>query len=533
MAKSSIHIKKAHIGFILHSVRANKSNSVVFIDEENEYFYTKEKALKLFRDELKKREIAYTKKTGKKLPKNTATLLSAVVNLEQKHTLKDLEPIINYLEKQLDVKVVSAAIHRDEGKLIDKITKAEYYSGEDFILNEDGRLYWIDENHNLTEPVNMDEFEIKKNYHAHIEFTGLDSNGVAVKRNKLHKYFLSNLQTFVADTLKMERGFNYYQTNTKAPKRKDVREFKKEGVAKRKGATAVLARVKDLKEINKQLRAELKQLGGKREDYAILEAFVKDLKEEIKQRNLTIQELNNRIEQYKKDVFSNFTYKNTNKPVKYKYLAEFYKNELNKASQDKKKLLDRVKVLQEKKNALKRSNEKLELLEEKNKQLEEELKRYRAYSFAFNKINIFQVKVTVTRQKIDKNPFEYAEDAKYIEIIANMAKVDVVDFEIQKNEKGSIEAVRVETKTGTIFDTGDEITLKTASIGDDYLLALKQNAKLMVQIAISKGWDLKSVKIEGSKAFKKAIEDAIKTWLGPDDYDYDNDISWNRGGLGF
>ena len=109
MAKSSIHIKKAHIGFILHSVRANKSNSVVFIDEENEYFYTKEKALKLFRDELKKREIAYTKKTGKKLPKNTATLLSAVVNLEQKHTLKDLEPIINYLEKQLDVKVVSAA----------------------------------------------------------------------------------------------------------------------------------------------------------------------------------------------------------------------------------------------------------------------------------------------------------------------------------------------------------------------------------------------------------------------------------------
>jgi hypothetical protein len=386
----------------------------------------------------------------------------------------------------------------------------------------------VDENHNFTEPVDLDKFEIKKNYHAHLEFTGLDSNGVAVKRNKLHKYFLSNLQTFVADTLKMERGFNYYQTNTKAPKRKDVKEFKKEGVAKRKGATAVLAKIKDLKEINKELRAELKQLGGKREDYAILEAFVKDLKEEIKQRNLTIEELNAKIEQYKKDVFSNFTYKNTNKPVKYKDLAEFYKNELNKASQDKKKLLDRVKVLEEKKNALKRRNEELELLKE-------ELERYRAYSFAFNKINIFQVKVTVTRQKIDKNPFEYAEDAKYIEIIANMAKVDVVDFEIQKNEKGSIEAVRVETKTGTIFDTGDEITLKTASIGDDYLLALKQNAKLMVQIAISKGWDLKSVKIEGSKAFKEAIEDAIKTWLGPDDYDndFDNDISWHRGGLGF
>ena len=36
--------------------------------------------------------------------------------------------------------------------------------------------------------------------------------------------------------------------------------------------------------------------------------------------------------------------------------------------------------------------------------------------------------------------------------------------------------------------------------------------------------------------FKEAIENAIKTWLGPDDdydNDFDNDISWHRGGLGF
>jgi len=530
MAKSSIHIKRGNIGFILHSVRANKSNSVVFVDEPNEYLYAKEKALKLFRDELKKREIAYTKRTGKKLPKNTATLLSAVVNLEQKHTLKDLEPIINYLEKQLDVKVVSAAIHRDEGKLVNKETGMEYYSGEDFILNEDGRLYWVDKNHNITEPVDLDKFEIKKNYHAHLEFTGLDSNGVAVKRNKLNKYFLSNLQTFVADILKMERGFNYYQTNTKAPKRKDVREFKKEGVAKRKGATAVLAKIKDLKEINKELRAELKQLGAKREDYAILEALVKSLREQIKDKNLTIEELNEEIEQYRKEVFSNFVYKNTDKRIKYKDLAEFYKNELNKASQDKKKLLDSIKVLQEKKDALKRRNEELELLEEKNKQLEEELKRYRAYSFAFNKINIFQVKVTA-KQKNDKNPLEYAEDVRYIEAISKMTKVDITDFEIKKDEKGSIEAVRIETKNGTILDTGNEITLKAVSVGDDYLLALKQNAELMVQMAILKGWDLKSVKIEGSESFKKAIKKTIEFYY-PDDSGFDNDISWNRG-LGF
>ena len=409
--------------------------------------------------------------------------------------VKIFEELQKEFEKKFDTKILYYSFHNHEGH-----------------LNENG--------------------DFINNLHIHFFFRNVDNKGESVRR-KIKKSDLSELQTLIHQIGKkyiptLERAKNYYAEGKKAPKHKSHREFRTEKQKEQ------LARVKDLKPLNKKLRELLKANGAKRADYADLEAFIKDLKEQIKNKELTITQLNDKIEQYKKDVFSNFVYKNTDKRIKYKDLAEFYKNELNKASQDKKKLLDRVKVLEEKKDALKLRNEELELLEEKNKQLEEELKRYRAYSFAFNKINIFQVKVTVTRQKIDKNPFEYAEDAKYIEIIANMAKVDVVDFEIQKNEKGSIEAVRVETKTGTILDTGNEITLKTASIGDDYLLFLKENAKLMVQIAISKGWDLKSVKIEGSKAFKKAIKDAIKTWLGPDDYDndYDNDISWRRG-LGF
>ena len=414
MAKSSIHIKRGNIGFILHSVRANKSNSVVFTDEKNEYLYTKEKALKLFRDELKKRTEIYTKRTGKKLPKNTATLLSAVVNLKKEHTLKDLQKIIEYLEKQLNVKVVSAAIHRDEGKLVNKETGIEYYSGEDFILNEDGRLYWIDENHNITEPVDLDKFEIKKNYHAHLEFTGLDNNGVAVKRNKLNKYFLSSLQTFVADTLKMKRGFNYYQTNTKAPKRKDVKEFKKEGVAKRKGTTAVLAKIKDLKEINKQLRAELKKLGAERKDYAYLEAIVKNLKEQIKNKNLTIEELNAKIEQYKKDVFSYLKYKDTNKPVKYKDLAEYYKQKLMYYENKVHKLEEKNKELKEEVEDLKEENEKLKEEQEKIKMFfkslnldldidtNEILKQENLFNAIMLIVNNIVNKVEETEQKVKK-----------------------------------------------------------------------------------------------------------------------------------
>jgi hypothetical protein len=411
--------------------------------------------------------------------------------------VKIFEELQKEFEKKFDTKILYYSFHNHEGH-----------------LNENG--------------------DFINNLHIHFFFRNVDNKGESVRR-KIKKSDLSELQTLIHQIGKkyiptLERAKNYYAEGKKAPKHKSHREFRTEKQKEQ------LAKVKDLKPLSKELRELLKANGAKRADYADLEAFVKSLKEQIKNKELTITQLNDKIEQYKKDVFSNFTYKNTNKPVKYKDLAEFYKNELNKASQDKKKLLDRVKVLEEEKDALKLRNEELELLEEKNKQLEEELKRYRAYSFAFNKINIFQVKVTVTKQKLDKSPFEYAEDVRYINAISKMAKVDVVDFEIQKNEKGSIEAVRIETKTGTIVDTGDEITLKAVSVGDDYLLALKQNAELMFQMAISKGWDLKSVKIEGSKAFKEAIENAIKTWLGPDDdydNDFDNDISWHRGGLGF
>jgi len=290
--KSSIHIKKANVYFILHSVRANESYSVVFTDEKNEYLYDKEISLKLFRDELKKRELKYTERTGKKLPKNTATLLSAIVNLNKEHTLEDVKKIAEYLEKTLDTKVVSVAIHRDEGKLVNKITGEEFYSGIDFIRNEfDDKLYWIDENKKLKEEVNLEEFEIVKNYHAHIEFLGLDSNGVAIKRNKLNKYYLSKLQDVVAETLKMERGYNYYLNNKKAPKRLDVAEFKKTGVTKRKAKKEVLAKVKDLKAENKRIREQFKELGAIREDYAKLEQLNKELKEKIKKKELTIKEM--------------------------------------------------------------------------------------------------------------------------------------------------------------------------------------------------------------------------------------------------
>ena len=100
MGKSSIHLQTAKAGTILHNERENYSKSVVFLDETNEIWNDSKTAFKLFREELAIRSEAYTKRTKQKLQKNTSTMISGVVNLEQHHTLKDMEKIKDYLEQR-------------------------------------------------------------------------------------------------------------------------------------------------------------------------------------------------------------------------------------------------------------------------------------------------------------------------------------------------------------------------------------------------------------------------------------------------
>ena len=93
MGKSSIHIQKASVGAITHNSRENYAKSVVFTDEKNEIWNDKKRAFEIFKNELAIRSEAYSKRTNQKLQKTAVTHLSAVVNLERHHTLKDLEKL--------------------------------------------------------------------------------------------------------------------------------------------------------------------------------------------------------------------------------------------------------------------------------------------------------------------------------------------------------------------------------------------------------------------------------------------------------
>lgn len=293
---SSIHIQKSIAGSVHHNSRENFSHSVVFTDEKNELWNNAKESFTIYRDELKIRSEAYSNSTGQKLQSRAVTQLSAVINLEQHHTMKDLEKIKTYLEKEFDTKVFQMAIHRDEGKLKEKTTGNYLVSGTDFFLNPKDNKHYYDKKY--TKPLNLDNYTIEKNYHAHIEMMGLKSDGKAIRQD-MNRFKLSKLQDFVAESLQMQRGKNYLID--KSSKRLDTHEFKQakkienEVVTKAKEyiktKTVPLAKAKELQEQIKTLRAELKENGATRADYAQLEELNKALKTEVKNKTLTIEQL--------------------------------------------------------------------------------------------------------------------------------------------------------------------------------------------------------------------------------------------------
>ena len=215
MAVSSIHIEAGKLGYCFHNSRERKTVNSIFPENGIEVDNKAEDAIKIFKTELKKREQAYIRRTGKKLHSKTIKHISAIVNLEKHHTLQDVKKVAEFLEKELNTKVFQIAIHRDEG--------------------------WIDEN------------GVKHvNYHGHLEFLGLDSEGRSV-RKKLDRKFLIQLQDKVAEILKMKRGINYAKTKKPRPKRLDTYEYKKYA----KDLYQQKITVKELKQEISKLRKEM------------------------------------------------------------------------------------------------------------------------------------------------------------------------------------------------------------------------------------------------------------------------------------
>lgn len=300
MATSSIHIEAGGGGYFDHNSRERETANAIFDDEPNFCSVDKKEAFEVYRSELKIRSDAYTDRTGQKLQKNAVTHLSAIVNFNKEHTPEDMKRVCDLLERKFDTKIIQYAMHRDEGH-----------------IKEDGTP--------------------DKNYHAHIEFMGLNSKGESIRR-QLTRATLSELQSEVAKELGMERGRSttytkdQYKLITADLKKPEEYESKKEynkafreralelNIHKPKGKRldtydfkfhqqekeravkeAVLATQKELKAEIAKMKEQLQQVGAGRAEYATLEQLNRELKEQIKAKDLTIDQLKDQVSTLERD----------------------------------------------------------------------------------------------------------------------------------------------------------------------------------------------------------------------------------------
>ena len=454
MATSSIHIEKGKAGYLSHNDRSRPTKNSIFSDEDNEVSNTAKEAFEIYRKELAKRSEAYTSRTKQKLQAKAITHLSAIINLNSNHNLEDLKPLINHLESELDTKVFQVSIHRDEGHIDEESKK----------------------------PI--------KNYHAHLEFMGLDGEGRSV-RKKLDKKFLSNLQTKVAEILQMERGTNYAKERKKRPKRLGTYEFK--DFKKREENSRIIEKKELAKEIE-SLKQKLQKAGAKRADYAQLEQVNKELKEKLKSKTLTSDELAKELEKLKvnnplfkglfsskkDDEISKLKKQNTNlkkqnsdaKSIITDLLkangtdGELVVSNITKAKANHQKNLAKVQELERENSSLK----------EKMKALEKELNSNKQFN-----------EISTTHSYQHKLYFE-----KYKALVTSDLRGYFVKSEgLQTNFFNKKIGVKVR-------DLGDRIEANGTNT--------KEQVKLILDIAQAKGWNLANLNITGGEEFISEVK---------------------------
>lgn len=159
MAKASINFKAVKNNSKVHNERLSELEYVYSdLTKNNESWKSDEieNRLSLIKEKCKTL-------SGRKLQKNATPIREAVVNLNEHHTLEDLQKLAQDLEQTKGIKCFQIFIHRDEG-----------------VTRED------------------------LNYHAHMVFDWQDQ--ITGKMRRLNKVDMSQIQTLVADRLQMERG---------------------------------------------------------------------------------------------------------------------------------------------------------------------------------------------------------------------------------------------------------------------------------------------------------------------------------------
>lgn len=346
-AISSINFKKSNAIQTRHNDRDLPPNYLIS-DTGCEVNRTHKEALKLRNEIIKEAINAYNKNKSPKAPNFKAKSYewSAVVNIKQDTTMQDLEKLAEHFEKKYGFQCYQIAIHRDEGH-----------------INDDN--------------------EKVINHHAHLEFITLDKNtGKNMYRRELiNPKILRQIQTEVAEILKMERG-------------QDKRISKRERVEPRK-----YAQMKEQeKKTQKELKAELEQEKlSTKEIKAYIEQFRKNCtgKDLPKEFFRDISNLKKQAEPTTKEFLDD-----TLETLLQSYLREKEKNiELEN------EILSKQELEIEFQNIIKRHEAEIEKLKQQKLELEDKLKEF----------NLEQEQKEKSPAQIDLNFINKIENTRFID----------------------------------------------------------------------------------------------------------------------
>lgn len=212
MAKASINFKPIKEQSEQHNYRTQNLDYV-----EKEFSSMNENWQSHSVAEMEREIKRYCKeKSGRKLQKNSTPIREAVVNINQYHLMDDLKKLADRLEKEKGMKCFQIHIHRDEGR----------WENDQFIFN----------------------------YHAHMLFRWQDME--TGKTLRLNKADMSQIQTLVAEEMKMERGELKENSNRE---RLEAVEYK---VKERKKELELIEQKKNT------VRERIKALRGDREGFS-------------------------------------------------------------------------------------------------------------------------------------------------------------------------------------------------------------------------------------------------------------------------
>lgn len=283
-AKSSANFYKAFAAGIWHNTRFGNKPLSSFAEYEHRNIanLSFEAAKEIEAKLLEERSQKYMETHNQKFQCKTA-FIELVVNMREHHTLADLERIAKLTEKTFGYTPTLLTIHGDEG----------HYDPQtgDFIANVHGHVRFC-----ILDPLDGTSLYRK-------EMRTTEGYTLAERKKKI-----SQFQTDVSQILEMERGVSKEITGRKhltpyefkkMMTRPDIAE--KMALEKPEIIEKVVKKLtlKKLKEMNQEVRDELKKLGASRENYAELEAIKKAVEQKLKAKEpLTFENVDRQFSEF-------------------------------------------------------------------------------------------------------------------------------------------------------------------------------------------------------------------------------------------